>query len=246
MNNEKMEEELKYYKNILFNAPEGSIGRNYLKQRKIKKATAIEWEMGYCPVGCVPPVYSNESYNFWSKLWGRIVFPIRDQNGKLISISGRKVVEIPEREKNPKYDHYPFNARKVLFGLYKNKREIFNENKIIITEGQLDVISAWQNGIGIVTSSFGAHCSEEHFIVANRYTSNLYIMYDNDEAGKKGMDKARQISRQSHIKIKIKCPFNKGVDLDSWLQQGHTKQELYNILEYDKLSYLTNKLNKMV
>lgn len=240
----KLELEIKEYIDILLNKPEGKLGRDYLKQRRIKKNTAIEWQMGYCPVGYTPAVYTNETYNFWQKLWGRIVFPVYDQNGKLVSISGRKVIDVPEREKNPKYDHYPFNARKVLFGLHKNKKDIFNENKAIITEGQLDVITAWQNDIKIVTSSFGAHCSDEHLIVLNRYTDDIIIMYDNDDAGNKGVEKTKQISRNLKLKVKFKCPFPKGVDMDNWLQ-CHSKQEFYNILNYDKMSYLTNKLNKL-
>lgn len=239
-----MEKELEEYIDILLNKPEGEIGRRYLFERKIKKSTAIEWKMGYCPVGYNPSVYSEEKYNFWKKLWGRVVFPIYDQNGTLVSISGRKVVDVPEREKNPKYDHYPFSARKILFGLYQNKKNIFDEEKVIITEGQLDVITAWQNGVKIVTSSFGAHCSDEHLILLNRYTDNIIVIYDNDDAGNKGIEKTRQISRNLKLKVKFKNPFPVGVDMDSWLQT-HSKDELYNILSYDKMSYLTNKLNKI-
>lgn len=240
----KLELEIKEYINILLNLPEGKIGRDYLKQRKIKKQTAIEWEMGYCPVGYTPSVYKDESYNFWQKLWGRIVFPIYDNTGNLVSISGRKVIDVPDREKNPKYDHYPFNARKVLFGLHKNSKNIFIEKKGIVTEGQLDVITAWQNDIKIVTSSFGAHCSDEHLITLNRYCDDIIIMYDNDDAGQKGIEKTKQISRKLNFKVRFKCPFNKGVDMDGWLQT-HSKEEFYNILNYNKMAYLTNKLNKM-
>ena len=240
----KMKEELNEYINILLNLPEGKPGRDYLKQRKIKKSTAIEWEMGYCPVGYTPTIYKNETYAFWKKMWGRVLFAIYDQNGELVSISGRKVVDVPEREKNPKYDHYPFNARKVLFGLHKNCKDIFMENKSIITEGQLDVITAWQNGIKIVTSSFGAHCSDEHLIILNRYSDDIIIMYDNDDAGKKGIEKTRQIARNLKLKVKFKCPFSKGVDMDNWLQT-HSKDEFYKILNYDKMSYLTNKLDRL-
>lgn len=236
--------ELNEYIDILLNKKEGQIGRDYLRQRKIFKSTAMEWEMGYCPVGYVPTIYTNENYAFWEKLWGRIVFPIRDQNGELVSISGRKIIDVISREKNPKYDHYKFNARKVLFGLWKNEKNIFLENKAIITEGQLDVITAWQKDVKIVTSSFGAHCSENHLITLNRFTNNIIVMYDNDEAGKKGMDKTKEICKNRKISVKFKCPFGTGMDLDNWLQI-HTKDELYKLLEYNKMSYLTDKLKKI-
>jgi DNA primase len=241
--------ELEEYKNILLNTTEGQIGRDYLKYRRITKATAVEWEMGYCPVGYIPIIYREiakdpKIYKFWEKMWGRLLFPIYDQNGVLVSISGRKVVDVPSRDKNPKYDHYPFASRKVLFGLWKNKEEIFKMNKAIITEGQLDVITAWQAGIKIITSSFGAHCSENHFIILNRYAEDIIVMYDNDDAGKKGTDKAREIAIQNKFRIKFKCPFPQGVDMDAWLQK-HTSEEFFKLINYDKMSYLQDKLKKM-
>ena len=239
-----LQNELKEYIDILLNKQEGKIGRDYLKTRKITKNTAIEWEMGYCPVGYTPSIYQNEKFEFWEKLWGRVVFPIYDSNDNLISISGRKVVDVPTRAKNPKYDHYSFNARKILFGLWKNKQDIFIQNKGIITEGQSDVITAWQHGIKIVTSSFGAHCGENHFVLMNRYCDNIILMYDNDDAGKKGTEKAKSIARKNGFNLKIKCPFPDGVDLDSWLQT-HSSKEFFDLLNYNKMSYLQDKLKKM-
>ena len=241
---QNLRQELNEYINILMNTTEGKIGRDYLKSRKITKNTAIEWEIGYCPIGYVPSIYQNEKFPFWEKLWGRIIFPIYDSNGNLVSISGRKVLDVSTRAKNPKYDHYPFNARKILFGLWKNKEEIFIQNKGIITEGQLDVITAWQHGVKIVTSSFGAHCSENHFILLNRYTDNIIVMYDNDDAGQKGTNKAKEIARINKFNLKIKCPFSNGVDLDNWLQ-CHSAEEFYKLINYNKMSYLQDKLKKM-
>lgn len=246
---QNLELENKLYIDILLNKSEGSIGRDYLRTRRLEKNTAIEWEMGYCPVGYIPPIYKDnandpKAYKFWEKLWGRIVFPIRNQNGKLISISGRKIVDILDKEKNPKYDHYPFDARKTLFGLWKNKDEIFTKNMGIITEGQIDVITAWQHGIKIVTSSFGAHCGENHFILLNRYTEKIIVMYDNDDAGKKGTDKAKEICRVHKFPVKFKCPFPQGMDMDNWLQT-HNSTEFYKLLAYDKMSYLQDKIKKM-
>ena len=239
-----LKNELKEYINILLNEPEGKIGRDYLVKRKISKNTAIEWEMGYCPVGYIPTIYTNEKFPFWEKLWGRVIFPIYDSNGNIVSISGRKVVDVPTRAKNPKYDHYSFNARKILFGLWKNKEEIFIQNKGIITEGQLDVITAWQHGIKIVTSSFGAHCGENQFVLMNRYCDNIILMYDNDDAGYKGTEKAKEIARKNGFNLKVKCPFPNGIDLDSWLQT-HSSKEFFDLLNYNKMSYLQDKLKKM-
>ena len=238
------EEEMNEYINILLNKPEGKPGRDYLNSRGITKDTAIFWKLGYCPVGYKPRCYSNEQFPFWLKMHGGLTIPIFDANGNLVSISRRRVIEIKNRQKNPKYDHYVFGARSTLFGLYQNKSRIFLDNKGIITEGQLDVISAWQKGIKTVVSSFGAHAGKAHLINLSRYTENIFIVYDNDDAGQKGINGALKAARELKIKIKIKKPFAEGVDLDQWVK-CHTKDEFYNILEYDKNKFIENKIEKL-
>ena len=64
-----------------------------------------------------------------------------------------------------------------------NQGDMFLNNIAVVTEGQLDVISAWQKGVKVVCSSFGAHCSEAHLVLLNRYVDNIYLLYDNDDAG---------------------------------------------------------------
>ena len=240
-------EEVEYYHDILLNKPEGKPGRIYLKSRGLTKETAIKWKLGYSPIGCIPDCYKGETYMFWEKLWGRLTIPVRSSTDENIyeTISGRLVEPIKTREKNPKYDHYIFPARNVLFGLCENKVNIFLNDKAVITEGQLDVISAWKKGIKIVCSSFGAHAGLSHMILLNRYTDNIYVIYDNDEAGNKGAKNAEKIAKENKLKLKIKHPFPDGVDMDKWVQT-HTAEEFFKIIDYNKDDFLVNKLNKIL
>lgn len=242
---EKYVNEMNEYIDILLNREEGKPGRDYLKQRGISKETAVYWKLGYCPVNYNPICYKEEQFPFWTKMWGGLTIPIFSANGELVSISRRKVVEVKNREKNPKYDHYIFGARSTLFGLYQNKANIFMNNRGIITEGQLDVISAWQRGIRDVTCSFGAHAGVAHLVSISRYTDNIIIVYDNDEAGEKGIKGAIKAARNLRIKVKIKNPFQNGMDLDQWVKT-HSKEEFYNILDYSQDKYFKNKIDKMV
>ena len=111
MQNLKLENNI--YMDILLNKPEGKIARQYLNKRNISKNTAIIWKLGYCPANLVPSFYQNEKYNFWKKLYGRLTIPIYNQNNELVSISGRKIIDIVDREKNPKYDHYHVKLRHI-------------------------------------------------------------------------------------------------------------------------------------
>jgi len=248
MKNDLLEKEIELYNDILLHKPEGDIGRKYLRSRRITQNTAKEWNIGYCPVGYIPPIYKDihdsAQYDFWIKMWGRIVFEIRDIHGKIISISGRKIIDVPKRGKNPKYDHYPFDARRNLFGLYKNKNDIFKEDKGIITEGQFDVITAWQNGLKTAVSSFGAHCSKTHCILLSRYTSNIFILFDSDYAGYQGLMQAKSKLKDMDLNINYKRIFEKDEDLDSWIKYN-SKEDLYKLLEVNRIDNVLSKLKKI-
>jgi DNA primase len=191
-------------------------------------------------VGCIPSNFDKEDdYKPWTKMWNGITFPIRDQNGRMISISRRL---IKKEEGRPKYDHYPFNARRVLFGLYQNKNEIRQLDRAIITEGQLDVISSWQHGLKIVTSSFGAHGSLDHLAVLSRYASIVDILYDEDNAGKVGTDAIEQFETYGDLEVNLRTGiFPQGDDLDSWIRT-HSMEELFTLINKTKVDHLRNKL----
>lgn len=238
-----MREEYNHYHKILKDKKHGEIGRNYLYSRGINDEAIDKWKIGWAPYGMKPNgfKYWTGSFNIWEKMYGRITFPIFDQNGEVVSISGRLVLKI----NRPKYDHYPFQARKILFGLYQNKENIRQADRLIITEGQLDVISAWARGVNIVASSFGAHCSIDHFAIASRYASNIDVLYDNDNAGKMGMEAIKKFSTWGDLNIKLRYNiFKNGMDLDEWIR-CHSKEELFEILHRNKTDYLREKLKML-
>lgn len=235
-----LEEENLYYRKALMHPEIGLIGRNYLKSRGIKLETVKFWEIGWSPFGCVPNNFDkNDQTEPWRKMWGRITFPIRDHNGRIISISGRLVLKL----KKPKYDHYSFPSRKVLFGLFQNSMDILMNNRAIITEGQFDVISSWQNGLKITTSSFGAHCSLEHFAIVSRYTSNIDILYDEDNAGKNGMKLIEKFPTWGDLNVNLHSGiFPKKDDLDSWLK-SNSVDDLFLLLNKNKNDLLKSRLH---
>jgi DNA primase len=224
-------EEKNYYKKALLHETIGAPARNYLKKRGINKSAVDFWEIGYCPVG-------NQKYK---KLQGRITFPVYDQSGKITTISGRKIFD---NMNGPKYDMYPFPARKILFGLWQNKENIRDLNRAIITEGQLDVISAWQQGLKIATSSFGAHGSLDHLANISRYAKRVDVLYDADEAGIKGINGIKSLSTLGDLEIIFKNPFSNGEDLDSWINKN-SADKLFNYLDRTDLDILKRKINNM-
>jgi DNA primase len=239
-----MESENAYYKRALQHSIYGEPGRKYLESRGLTEKTIDKWEIGWSPIGCKPTCFKSWEDDFkpWTKMWGGITFPIRDQNGNIVSISRRLV--IPNKNK-PKYDHYPFNARKVLFGLYHNKEQIQKVDRAIVTEGQIDVISSWQNELQIVVSSFGAHCSLDHFALLSRYATIVDILYDEDAAGKKGTDAIKKLSVFGSNTVNFRRGlFPQGDDLDSWIRK-HSAQELLQLIDEGEVYLLKKRLAAM-
>lgn len=235
--------ENEYYRKALYDHKTGKVAREYLKKRCINEETIEKWKLGWSPYECVPSIYNDwvGDYKPWSKLWGRITIPIYDQNGKVVSISGRLVLKIDK----PKYDHYSFPSRKVLFGLFQNKEEIQKNDRAIITEGQMDVISSWQKGLRIVTSSFGAHCSLDHLAILSRYATRIDVLYDNDFAGNKGLNDIKKFTTHGDLIINLKQGiFPYGDDLDSWINKNSIDR-LFNLLDSSKTDNLKNKLKKI-
>lgn len=224
------ERENDYYKWALKHPTIGEPGRRYLESRGITQETIDFWEIGYCPIG----------HKQYKKLKGRITFPVRDQSGKIVTISGRKVFEAL----GVKYDMYPFTARKVLFGLWQNRNDIRIENRAVVTEGQIDVITSWQNGLKIVTSTFGAHGTLWHVGILARYAKRLDILYDNDSAGLEGVEGIKNLSTLGDLEVKFKNPFSKGEDLDNWIQK-HTADELIELLDQSEIISLRDKLKRL-
>ena len=218
-------QEMHEYEDNLWDKSIGKIARDYLKNRHISPATAKTWHIGYCPKGFNPKCYTGMQSRFWEKMWGRITLPVFNSNGDLIAISGRTIID-----EKPKYMHYPFPTRKRLFGLYINEKAIMKHNAVIFTEGQLDVISAWQHGFQLCACTFGAHFSSEQIALASRYTDRIYVLYDDDEAGQEGAQKSLNKAKiKGDVKVRLlRGILKNGEDLDNWIQRN----DYHKILNY--------------
>jgi len=231
------------YEQILHDKEMSKPARDFLKKRSIKPQTAKEWHIGFCPRDYIPKCYNKDDYPYYEKMQGRVILPVFDSNGKLITLSGRTIYD----DLKPKYMHYTFPTRKTLFGLYINEKEIIKQNAIIFTEGQFDVISAWQRGLRNVVCTFGSHFSTDQIILSARYTNRVFILYDSDEAGQNGAyNSLQRIKMRGDVKIRLLTNVLKnGEDLDDYVKKNNFKflNSLINATQEDVLKY---KLQKML
>lgn len=121
------------------------------------------------------------------RFWGRLMIPICEpRNGDIIAFSGRDILE---REKVGKYVNSPenpvYHKSATLFGLDRARQAIKDLDAVILVEGNLDVVFAHERGFINTVATCGTALTDEHLRALRRLTSNFYLAFDNDLAGKK-------------------------------------------------------------
>jgi DNA primase len=121
---------------------------------------------------------------FYDRFRGRLMFPICDEQGRVIGFSGRILLG---DEKTAKYVNSPetpiFTKSKVFFGLDKSKRAILDAGFAIICEGQLDLIACFMGGVQNIVAPQGTAFTDQHARILKRYVDEVVLCFDSDEAG---------------------------------------------------------------
>jgi DNA primase len=118
-----------------------------------------------------------------------IIMPFKDPYGEIVGIVGRTLLSESEYKNLgiPKYKNTKnFKKGNFLFGLYENKEHIIKNNSVYLVEGQFDVIKAREKGFNNMVALGTSSMTDYQFSVLSRYTDNIFLLLDNDEAGEKG------------------------------------------------------------
>ncbi len=198
---------------------QGASALSYLKDRELTDEVINSFGLGYAPKSgkalyeyLRTKGYSNELM-LEAKLIGfkegrgvfdmfrnRVIFPIMDQNNKVIAFGGRVM-----GEGMPKYlnsvETLIFNKRKNLYGL--NTARHSKENYILLCEGYMDVIALHQAGFNSAAASLGTALTPEQARLIARYAKEAVISYDSDEAGVKAALRAIPILKDAGVRVKV-------------------------------------------
>ena len=121
---------------------------------------------------------------YYDRFRGRLIFPICDEQGRVIGFSGRV---LQGDEKTAKYVNSPetplFSKGRVCFGLDKTKRAILDAGTVVICEGQLDLIACYSAGVRNVVAPQGTAFTPEHARILRRYAEEVVLCFDSDTAG---------------------------------------------------------------
>ena len=138
----------------------------------------------------------DERQGMYDKFWNRVIFPIMDVNNRVIGFGGRVM-----GDGKPKYLNSPetqiFDKSRNLYGL--NIARTTRKNYLILCEGYMDVISMHQAGFTNAVASLGTALTSGHASLVKRYTQEVLLLYDSDEAGVKAAPASHSILRVSRV-----------------------------------------------
>ncbi len=204
-----------YYKQL--RSESGQLGLNYLKKRGLSDDTINRFGLGYSSQtssGLYRYIkeqgYDDEllkesglftyERGVNDKFWNRVMFPIMDINNKVIGFGGRVMGDA-----KPKYLNSPetklFDKSKNLYGL--NIARTSRKPNLIICEGYMDVIALHQAGFNQAVASLGTALTPGQARLMKRYTDNVLITYDSDEAGTKAALRAIPILKEAGLSTKV-------------------------------------------
>lgn len=189
---------------------------------------------------------SESKGKYYDRFRDRVIFPIINTTGKVIGFGGRTI-----RDAAPKYLNSPesiiFYKKNNLFGLNLTRQDINRENCVILVEGYMDVISLYQHGIRNVSASLGTALTENQARMIKRYTDNIVLAYDADEAGQAATHRGIEILRSAGCKVKV-LQVHDGKDPDEFIRRNGKDAFLelvsnaVSFVDY-KLDLLQKKIN---
>jgi DNA primase catalytic core len=170
--------------------------------------TNILIERGYTKQELVEfGISSDKNGRLIDKFRNRLVFTIHDERGKVVGFSGRYIGPELKDIKPPRYLNSPetlvFKKSKLLFGLYQGLEDIRKLNFVILSEGQMNIITSHRTGIGNIVASLGTSFTPDHLKLLKRYAETIYLSFDKDNAGKKALVKTLEMMFQNDTSIKI-------------------------------------------
>lgn len=234
------------YHRTLLESKEATKAREYLAKRELTSQIIEEFMIGYAPdrwdavlnwankkkyrteqlekAGLIVKKSrtSGSGSDFYDRFRNRLMFPIFDEQSRVIGFSGRCLVENSDTVKYVNSPETPlFNKGRVLYALEKARRHIVDSREAIICEGQIDVIRCHQAGIKMAVAAQGTAFTEDHVRILKRYADSVCIVFDPDKAGQDAAIRAAVIFMQAELAIRV-AVLPKGEDPDLFIRAHGT------------------------
>lgn len=213
----------RYFSETLWTHPEGkSVGLSYFYERGFRDDIIRKFELGYSPEkrdaftqaalkngykrdylekAGLTIVKEDHSYDRFS---GRVIFPIHSLSGKVIGFGARTL----KADKNiAKYFNSPesdiYHKSRILYGIFQARKAIEQTDKCYLVEGYTDVLSLHQSGIENAVASSGTSLTTEQIRLIKRFTPNVTVLYDGDDAGIKASLRGIDLILEEGLNVKV-------------------------------------------
>ncbi|MBQ7662553.1 MAG: DNA primase [Prevotella sp.] len=252
-----------YFHDILKNDLDGiAIGKQYFRSRGIRDDIVEKFQLGFAlpkrdalSTTALKKGYKEEFLvktglcykrendgQLVDRYAGRVIFPWFNISGKVVAFGGR-LLDSRTKGVQQKYVNSPdsdiYHKERELYGIYQAKRAIVKEDRVFMVEGYTDVIAMHQAGIENVVANSGTALSMHQIHILHRFTSNITLLYDGDEAGIHAAMRGTDMLLSEGMNIKVLL-LPDGDDPDSFARK-HSSDELRKYIDEHQTDFITFK-----
>jgi DNA primase catalytic core len=206
-----------YYEYVLWKTAAGEPGRKLLESRRVSEETARKFQLGYAPAGRGFAEYlrakkrslldaqeaglmRRDGTDFFAE---RLVIPIRDERGQTLAFTARTVRQDEPRKYINSPETPAYIKGRVVYGLDLARDEIARKGHAVLMEGQFDVITGHQLGVGNAVASSGTALTEDQVRLLKRFADELLLVFDSDRAGREATRKAAVLAAQHGMRTRV-------------------------------------------
>jgi DNA primase len=229
----------RFFVDQLWESEEGQVvGLHYFKERGYREDIIKKFELGYSPEAWealhdravaeghdtqyfedTGLLIRREDGRMYDRFRGRVMFPIHNLTGRVVGFGGRTLKtdkKVPKYVNSPESDIY--HKSDVLYGLFLAKKAISDQDQCYLVEGYADVIAMHQAGVENVVSSSGTSLTHGQIRLISRYTKQVTILYDGDEAGIQASLRGTDMLLEEGLNVRVLL-FPDGNDPDSYIRE---------------------------
>ena len=255
---------MKYFQDMLKNDPDGiAIGKQYFRSRGIRDDIIEKFNLGYAlpkrdalAIAAQKAGYKAEflvktglcfekgdkEKGLLDRYAGRVIFPWLNVSGRVVAFGGR-LLDARTKGVQQKYVNSPdselYHKERELYGLFQAKKAIAKEDRVFMVEGYTDVIAMHQCGLENVVANSGTALSIHQIKLLRRFTQNITLLYDGDEAGIHAAMRGTDMLLEEGMNLQVLL-LPDGDDPDSFSRK-HSAQEFREYIEKNATDFITFK-----
>ncbi len=248
----------KYFVRQLESEEGKAIALSYLRQRGVRDDIIEKFQLGYSPENrhALTEEARKNGYkqeylvktglavekedHVFDRFAGRVIFPIHGLSGNVIGFGGRTLKSdkgIAKYQNSPESDIY--HKSKILYGLFHAKKSVVSANRCFLVEGYTDVLALHQAGVENVVASSGTALTSEQIRLIKRFTENITVIFDGDEAGLKASFRGIDMILEEGLNVRV-ILLPDGEDPDSF-SRGRNSGEFMEFINRNEKDFITFK-----